>query len=59
MQALIHLEATQSIPKQINYLDSLVEKFLLPNTDNPDVVGTADREELSSIFLEVMLFYAV
>lgn len=59
MQALIHLEAIQSVPKRIDYLDSLVEKFILPNPDNPNAASTADREELSGIFLEVMFCYDV
>ncbi|KAJ4954533.1 hypothetical protein NE237_011316 [Protea cynaroides] len=52
LEALIHLEAIQSSPKRINYLDSLVEKFILPTTDFP--ASTADREELSGIFLEFL-----
>lgn len=53
MQALIHFESTQSRPKQIDYLESLVVKFIEPNSENPSVASVADREELSSIFLEV------
>lgn len=53
MQAVIHLESIQPSPKRVDYLDSLVEKFIMPNTDNSNMASTADREEISSIFLEV------
>ena len=53
MQALIHLESIQSLPKRIDYLDSLVDKFILPNSESPNAASAAEREELSSIFLEV------
>lgn len=54
MQAMIHLESIQTLPKQIEYLDSLVEKFIVPGPDNPGIASVDDREELSSIFLEVI-----
>ena len=53
MQALIHFESIQSRPKQIDYLESLVLKFMEPNPENPNIASVAEREELSSIFLEV------
>lgn len=53
MQALIHFESIQSLPKQIDYLDSLVVKFIEPSSENPNVASVEEREELSSIFLEV------
>lgn len=53
LQALIHMESIQSLPKQINRLDSLVEKFIAPGPDNPNPASYIEREELSSIFLEV------
>lgn len=53
MQALIHMESIQSQPKQIDRLDSLVEKFIAPGPDNLSPASYAEREELSSIFLEV------
>lgn len=53
MQALIHLESIQSIPKRIDYLDSLVDKFIVTNPESPNAASAAEREELSSIFLEV------
>ncbi|XP_015901156.2 pre-mRNA-processing factor 39-1 isoform X3 [Ziziphus jujuba] len=52
LEALIHFESIQSLPKQIDYLDSLVVKFIVPNPENPNVASVAEREELSSIFLE-------
>ncbi|KAA8550706.1 hypothetical protein F0562_002390 [Nyssa sinensis] len=54
LEALIHLESIQSIPKRIDNLDSLVEKFIIPNPDNPNAASTTEREELSSIFLEFL-----
>lgn len=54
-QAIIHLESIQSHPKQIEYLDSLVDKFIFPNPDIPSVASIDEREELSSIFLEVIM----
>lgn len=52
---MIHYEAIQSSAKRIDYLDSLVEKVIVPNTENATVVSASMREELSSIFLEVIL----
>ncbi|KAI7983664.1 Pre-mRNA-processing factor 39 [Camellia lanceoleosa] len=54
LEALIHLESIQPPPKQMGYLDSLVEKFLVPSPDNPNIASIAEREELSSIFLEFL-----
>ena len=54
-QALIHFEAIQSTTKRIDYLDSLVEKVIVPNTENATVISASMREELSSIFLEVQI----
>ncbi|XP_041006902.1 pre-mRNA-processing factor 39-like isoform X8 [Juglans microcarpa x Juglans regia] len=54
LEALIHFEAIQSLPKRINYLDSLVVKFIVPDLESPNVAGPADREELSCIFLEFL-----
>ncbi|XP_011656771.1 pre-mRNA-processing factor 39 isoform X2 [Cucumis sativus] len=54
IEALIHFEAIQSTGKRIDYLDSLVEKVIVPNTENATVVSASMREELSSIFLEFL-----
>ncbi|KAL7601288.1 hypothetical protein Lser_V15G27060 [Lactuca serriola] len=54
LEALIHMESIQSLPKQINRLDSLVEKFIAPGPDNPNPASYIEREELSSIFLEFL-----
>ncbi|XP_023004937.1 pre-mRNA-processing factor 39 isoform X1 [Cucurbita maxima] len=54
IEALIHFEAIQSAAKRIDYLDSLVEKVIVPNTENASVVSASMREELSSIFLEFL-----
>lgn len=54
LEALIHMESIQSQPKQIDRLDSLVEKFIAPGPDNLSPASYAEREELSSIFLEFL-----
>ncbi|CAH1417830.1 unnamed protein product [Lactuca virosa] len=54
LEGLIHMESIQSLPKQINRLDSLVEKFIAPGPDNPNPASYIEREELSSIFLEFL-----
>ena len=56
LQALIHFESVQSLPKRMDYLDSLVDKFIVPTADNPNVASITEREELSSIFLEVVVY---
>ncbi|THF99737.1 hypothetical protein TEA_001139 [Camellia sinensis var. sinensis] len=58
LEALIHLESIQQPPKQVGYLDSLVEKFLVPSPDNLNIASIAEREELSSIFLEFLDLFA-
>lgn len=50
---MICMEAMFPLPKRIDYIDTLVEKFIVPNPDNHDIASVAEREELSSIFLEV------
>ncbi|KAK9137986.1 hypothetical protein Sjap_008580 [Stephania japonica] len=52
LEALIHLEAIHSGLKRIDYLDSLVERFVVPNADTSSSASPYDREELSSIYLE-------
>ncbi|KAI8574356.1 hypothetical protein RHMOL_Rhmol01G0347800 [Rhododendron molle] len=54
LEALIHLEAIQPLPKRIEYFDALVEKFIIPSPDNQNLASIAEREELSSIFLEFL-----
>lgn len=54
MQALIHFESIQSPPRQTDYLESLVDKFIVPNSDSSNTASAAEREELSCIFLEVI-----
>ncbi|KAG1354030.1 hypothetical protein COCNU_07G001420 [Cocos nucifera] len=55
LEAVIHLESIQPSPKHVDYLDSLVEKFIMPNPDHSNMASTTDREEISSIFLEPAL----
>lgn len=57
VQALIHFESKQSQSKQIDYLDSLVVKFIEPNSEISNAASLGEREELSSIFLEVVFSY--
>lgn len=57
IQALIHLEMFLPLPKQIDYLDSLVDKFILPSSDSINAASASEKEELSCIFLEVVIFF--
>ncbi|KAL6582899.1 hypothetical protein OROMI_004977 [Orobanche minor] len=52
LEAMIYLESIQTLPKQIEYVDTLVEKFIVPGPDNPSIASVDECEELSSIFLE-------
>ncbi|KAJ7009004.1 pre-mRNA-processing factor 39-like isoform X2 [Populus alba x Populus x berolinensis] len=52
LEALIHFETFLPLPKRIDYLDSLVDKFILPNSDSVNAASASEREELSCIFLE-------
>ncbi|XP_039133935.1 pre-mRNA-processing factor 39 isoform X2 [Dioscorea cayenensis subsp. rotundata] len=54
LEAVIHLESIQPSPKRVEYLDSLVEKYIVPNPESPSLAITSDREELSSIYLEFL-----
>ncbi|KAM5563320.1 pre-mRNA-processing factor 39 [Rosa sericea] len=54
LEALIHFESIHSLPKQIDYIDSLVVKFVESNSENPNFASVADREELSCIYLEFL-----
>ncbi|CAK8543657.1 unnamed protein product [Lathyrus sativus] len=56
LEALLHFEAIQPQPKRvdIDFLESLVVKFITPNPENPGVASATEREELSTIFLEFL-----
>ncbi|XP_020220357.1 pre-mRNA-processing factor 39 isoform X4 [Cajanus cajan] len=56
LEALLHFEAMQPLPKRvdIDFLESCVVKFIMPNSESPGVASATDREELSSIFLEFL-----
>lgn len=54
IEALILLESMRPHQKQIEYLDSIVEKFIIPSADNANTASVSEREELSSIFLEFL-----
>jgi len=53
LQAVIHLESIFPCEKRIEFLDSLVEKFVTPESSQGEVASLVDKEEMSSIFLEV------
>ncbi|XP_022771327.1 uncharacterized protein LOC111314339 isoform X8 [Durio zibethinus] len=53
LEALIHFETILPRPRQIDYLESLVDKFIALNMDG----SAADREDLSSIFLEFLSLF--
>ncbi|KAJ3682409.1 hypothetical protein LUZ60_014982 [Juncus effusus] len=52
IEAIIHLESISPSPKRIDLLNSLVEKFITPNEENPN--SSTEREDLSCIFLEFL-----
>ncbi|KAJ6674382.1 PRE-MRNA PROCESSING PROTEIN PRP39-RELATED [Salix viminalis] len=54
LEALIHLETFLPQPKQIDYLDSLVDNFILTSSDSVNTASATEREELSCIFLEFL-----
>ncbi|XP_010556865.1 PREDICTED: pre-mRNA-processing factor 39-like [Tarenaya hassleriana] len=54
LEALIHFETIQPPPRQIDYLQPLVEKFMMPNADSQSSASLAEREELSSIYIEFL-----
>uniref|UniRef100_A0A6N2MKW7 Uncharacterized protein n=1 Tax=Salix viminalis TaxID=40686 RepID=A0A6N2MKW7_SALVM len=53
LEALIHLETFLPQPKQIDYLDSLVDNFILTRSESVNPASASEREELSCIFLEL------
>ncbi|KAI3514562.1 hypothetical protein L1887_13079 [Cichorium endivia] len=56
LEALIHIESIQiqSLPKRIDHIDSLVDKFINPPPHNSNPATYIEREELSSIYLEFL-----
>ncbi|KAJ6680787.1 PRE-MRNA PROCESSING PROTEIN PRP39-RELATED [Salix purpurea] len=52
--SLIHLETLLPQPKQIDYLDSLVDYFILTTSDSVNTASAVKREELSCIVLEFL-----
>jgi len=54
MEALIHFEAIQPPPREIDYLEQLVEKVIKPDADAQNIASSTEREELSLIYIEVM-----
>ncbi|CAN8306311.1 unnamed protein product [Cochlearia groenlandica] len=51
MEALIHFETIQPPPRQIDYLEPLVEKVIKPYADSQEL---SEREELSLIYIEFL-----
>ncbi|GAB4841260.1 hypothetical protein Ancab_021992 [Ancistrocladus abbreviatus] len=54
LEALLYLESVQSLPKRTEYLDSLVDKFIMTDPDSSNMAGIVEKEELSRIFLEFL-----
>ncbi|KAL5155228.1 Pre-mRNA-processing factor 39 [Glycine soja] len=56
LEALLHFEAIQPLPKRVgvDFLESWVVKFIMPNSESAGVASLTEREELSSIFLEFL-----
>ncbi|XP_034891480.1 pre-mRNA-processing factor 39-1 isoform X2 [Populus alba] len=54
LEALIHLETFLPQPKRIDYIDSLVDNFILNSSDSVNAASASEREELSCIFLEFL-----
>ncbi|XP_031268786.1 pre-mRNA-processing factor 39 isoform X1 [Pistacia vera] len=57
LEALIHFESIQSPPRQTDYLESLVGKFIVPSSDSSNTASAGEREELSCIFLEFLSLF--
>ncbi|CAM8933573.1 unnamed protein product [Rhodiola kirilowii] len=54
LEALIHLESVTSAPKQMDLLESLVDRYLNPNPESPSDAIASEKEELSCIYLEFL-----
>ncbi|XP_044502717.1 pre-mRNA-processing factor 39-like isoform X4 [Mangifera indica] len=54
LEAFIHFESILSPPRQTDFLESLVDKFIVPSSDSSNTASAAEREELSCIFLEFL-----
>ncbi|CAM0871886.1 unnamed protein product [Alopecurus aequalis] len=54
LEAVIFLESVFPSERRIDFLDSLVEKFLTPEPTQGELASVSDKEELSSIFLEFL-----
>ncbi|GAB2281828.1 hypothetical protein Dimus_016392 [Dionaea muscipula] len=58
VEVLLYFESIQSLPKRIEYLDVLVEKFIMPDPENSNAASFFEREEVSRIFLEFLGLFA-
>ncbi|EEE58564.1 hypothetical protein OsJ_09874 [Oryza sativa Japonica Group] len=54
IEAIMQLESILPSEKRIEFLDSLVEKFLTAEPTEGEVTSLADKEDISSIFLEFL-----
>ncbi|CAL4921418.1 unnamed protein product [Urochloa decumbens] len=54
LEAVIHLESIFPCEKRIDFLDSLVEKFVTQESFQGEGSSLGDKEEISSIFLEFL-----
>uniref|UniRef100_J3LLA6 Suppressor of forked domain-containing protein n=1 Tax=Oryza brachyantha TaxID=4533 RepID=J3LLA6_ORYBR len=54
LEAIMQLESIFPSEKRIEFLDSLVEKFLMAEPTEGEATSLADKEDISSIFLEFL-----
>ncbi|XP_020867264.1 pre-mRNA-processing factor 39 isoform X3 [Arabidopsis lyrata subsp. lyrata] len=54
VESLIHFETIQPPPRQIDYLEPLVEKVIKPDADAQNIASASEREELSLIYIEFL-----
>ncbi|CAG7900288.1 unnamed protein product [Brassica rapa] len=54
MEALIFFETILPPPRNIEYLDPLVENLIKPNVDTQNTASSTEREELSLIYIEFL-----
>ncbi|KAL5219139.1 hypothetical protein ABZP36_019823 [Zizania latifolia] len=54
LEAIMHLESIFPCERRIEFLDSLVEKFLTAEPTEGEISSLGDKEDISSIFLEFL-----
>jgi hypothetical protein len=55
LQVAIHLELSFPCKKRIEFLDSLVEKFITHESSQGEGPSLGDKEEVSSMFCDVII----